>query len=75
MVIAVGVSWLLLARTRLGLHIYATGGNPQAARVAGVDLRFVRLTVYTISGLLAGLGRRRARVAGYGRHSHDRSRL
>ena len=55
MVIAVGVSWLLLARTRLGLHIYATGGNPQAARVAGVDLRVVRLTVYTISGVLAGL--------------------
>ncbi len=55
MVVAVVVSWLLLSRTRLGLHIYATGGNPQAARVAGVNLRAIRLTVYTISGLLAGL--------------------
>jgi ribose/xylose/arabinose/galactoside ABC-type transport system permease subunit len=55
MVAAVVVSWLLLSRTRLGLHIYATGGNPQAARVAGVNLRAIRLTVYTISGLLAGL--------------------
>ena len=55
MVVAVAVSWLLLSRTRLGLHIYATGGNPQAARVAGVNLRAIRLTVYTISGLLAGL--------------------
>lgn len=55
MVAAVLVSWLLLSRTRLGLHIYATGGNPQAARVAGVNLRAIRLTVYTISGLLAGL--------------------
>ena len=55
MMVAVVVSWLLLSRTRLGLHIYATGGNPQAARVAGVDLRAIRLTVYTISGLLAGL--------------------
>ena len=55
MIVAVLVSWLLLSRTRLGLHIYATGGNPQAARVAGVNLRAIRLTVYTISGLLAGL--------------------
>ena len=55
MVLVVLVSWLLLSRTRLGLHIYATGGNPQAARVAGVNLRGIRLTVYTISGLLAGL--------------------
>ena len=55
MVVAVAVSWLSLSRTRLGLHIYATGGNPQAARVAGVNLRAIRLTVYTISGLLAGL--------------------
>ena len=55
MVVVVAASWLLLSRTRLGLHIYATGGNPQAARVAGVNLRFVRLTVFTASGLLAGL--------------------
>jgi ribose/xylose/arabinose/galactoside ABC-type transport system permease subunit len=55
MILAVLISWILLARTRLGLHIYATGGNPQAARVAGVNLRGIRLTVYTLSGLLAGL--------------------
>lgn len=55
MVTVVLASWLLLSRTRLGLHIYATGGNPQAARVAGVDLRGIRLTVYTFGGLLAGL--------------------
>ena len=55
MVVVVAASWLLLSRTRLGLHIYATGGNPQAARVAGVNLRFIRLTVFTASGLLAGL--------------------
>jgi len=56
MVLVVLASWLLLSRTRLGLHLYATGGNPQAARVAGVDLRGIRLTVYAFSGLLAGLG-------------------
>ncbi|UDL94160.1 ABC transporter permease [Lichenihabitans sp. PAMC28606] len=55
MIVAVLGSWILLSRTRLGMHIYATGGNPQAARVAGVDLRGIRLTVYTLSGLLAGL--------------------
>ena len=55
MVLAVVISWVLLARTRFGLHVYATGGNPQAARVAGVNLKAIRLIVYTISGLLAGL--------------------
>ena len=55
MVVAVIVSWLHLSRTRVGLHIYATGGNPQAARVAGVNLRAILVTVYVISGLLAGL--------------------
>ncbi|MDQ0392777.1 ABC transporter permease [Labrys monachus] len=55
MVLAVIVSWLHLSRTRVGLHIYAAGGNPQAARVAGVNLRAILVLVYTISGLLAGL--------------------
>jgi ribose/xylose/arabinose/galactoside ABC-type transport system permease subunit len=37
------------------MHIYAVGGNPHAARVAGVNLKVTRFAVYVISGLLAGL--------------------
>ncbi|MET1025709.1 MAG: ABC transporter permease [Dongiaceae bacterium] len=49
------VSYVILAQTRFGMHVYASGGNPHAARIAGVSVRFIRFAVYTISGLLAGL--------------------
>ncbi len=47
---------IVLARTRFGRYIYAVGGNEEAARVSGVDTRAVKLAVYSLSGLLAGLG-------------------
>nr|WP_294550134.1 ribose ABC transporter permease [uncultured Rhodopila sp.] len=49
-------SWLILRRTVLGVHIYAVGGNPAAARLSGIKVWAVLLFVYGISGLLAGLG-------------------
>ena len=55
MIVVVAVSWLVLARTRFGMHVYAVGGNAHAARVAGVNLRTTRFAVYTISGVLAGI--------------------
>lgn len=50
------LSWFILRRTVLGLHIYAVGGNPQAARLTGIKVGVVLLFVYAISGLFAGLG-------------------
>ncbi|MGD0472847.1 MAG: ABC transporter permease [Candidatus Velthaea sp.] len=47
---------VLLARTRFGRYIYAVGGNEEAALVSGVDTRAIKLAVYSLSGLLAGLG-------------------
>ncbi len=55
MIVVVIVAWIVLARTRFGMHVYAVGGNPHAARVAGVGLGRVRFTVYVIAGALAGL--------------------
>ena len=55
MVVVVAVSWIVLARTRFGMHVYAVGGNAHAARVAGVGLRGIRFLVYIIAGALAGL--------------------
>ena len=55
MIVVVVLAWIILARTKVGMHIYAVGGNPQAARVAGVSLRSNRFLVYTISGFLAGV--------------------
>lgn len=48
------LAWLL-ARTVLGFEIRATGENPVAARVGGVDLRRVCLVTLCLSGAVAGL--------------------
>lgn len=44
------------ARTRFGRHVYAVGGNPEAARRAGIDVGRVRIAVFMISGFMAGAG-------------------
>lgn len=48
--------YLLATRTRAGRNIYATGDNPTAARLAGIDVDRTRVLVFALSGLLAGLG-------------------
>ena len=45
----------LMRKTRFGRHVYATGGNEQAARLSGVKTARVKLLVYMLSGLIAGL--------------------
>ena len=50
------ISWFILKRTVLGIHIYAVGGNEDAARLSGIKVGWVLLFVYSLSGLLAGLG-------------------
>lgn len=55
-VVVVVLAWLLLTRTRFGLHIYAIGGGEETSRLAGVAVNRVKLLTYAISGLLAGLG-------------------
>ena len=58
-VIAAAVVWalagLFLARVPLGRRIYAVGGEPEVARLAGIGVRRVRLAVYVLSGVLSGL--------------------
>ena len=49
------LTWIVLARTPFGRHVYAVGGNPEAARLAGIRVRRVLLSVYVACGLLAGL--------------------
>lgn len=48
------LAWLLVARTPLGRRMYAVGGNPEVARLAGIRVPRVQLAVYVLSGLLAG---------------------
>ena len=46
---------VVLFHTRLGVHVLAVGGSTEAARSTGVRTVRVKMTVYLISGLLAGL--------------------
>lgn len=50
------VTWFILKKTVLGVRIYAVGGNPQAARLTGINVNFIIVFVYGMSGLLSGLG-------------------
>jgi simple sugar transport system permease protein len=50
-----GVLHLLTTRSALGLFIRAIGGNPEAARVAGVRASAITLSVYVFCGLAAGI--------------------
>lgn len=46
---------IVLRFTNLGRYIYAIGGNPEAARLAGVRVEIVQVAAFTIGGLAAGL--------------------
>jgi len=47
--------WFVLTRTVFGRHVYATGGNEEAAKLSGVKTDGVQIVVYTISGAMAAL--------------------
>lgn len=48
------VAHLVLFHTRFGTHVLAAGGSSEAATAAGIDVRRIKLAVYTVSGTLAG---------------------
>ncbi|MGD2177546.1 MAG: ABC transporter permease, partial [Anaerolineae bacterium] len=50
------VAHAVLRHTRFGLHVYATGGNEETTRLAGIPPDRIKLAVYVISGLTAALG-------------------
>ena len=55
MVVVVGGLWVLVERTPLGQEIQAVGGNPSAARLAGIDVDRVKIVGFVISGICAAL--------------------
>jgi D-xylose transport system permease protein len=46
----------LAGRTTFGRHVYAVGGNAEASRRAGINVKRIRILCFIISGSLAGLG-------------------
>ena len=54
--IVVAITAFVLRRTVFGRYIYAVGSNPESARLAGVPVNRVLVSVYAIAGLLAAVG-------------------
>jgi len=48
-------AWVLLNRTRYGRYVVATGGNREAARIAGVKVPWIVFSVYVITGICAAI--------------------
>jgi ribose/xylose/arabinose/galactoside ABC-type transport system permease subunit len=55
MLVVFAVLQTLLLKTRFGRDIYAVGGNYEAARLAGIDARWVTVVAYAIAGLCAAI--------------------
>src|ERR687896_2645353 len=55
--IVVAITAFVLRRTVFGRYIYAVGSNPESARLAGVPVTRVLVSVYAIAGLLAAVRR------------------
>lgn len=51
-----GIMWIITKRTKLGAYTYAMGGNEEALRSSGVNIRIYKLLIYVIAGFCASLG-------------------
>jgi ribose/xylose/arabinose/galactoside ABC-type transport system permease subunit len=49
------IAHIVLFRTRFGTHLFATGGSKEAAQATGISTARIKIAVYTISGVLAGI--------------------
>ncbi len=50
------LAFLMLRFTTFGRYVYGLGGNEEAVRLSGVNVERIKTLIYTVSGLLAGLG-------------------
>jgi fructose transport system permease protein len=55
MIAIAGVVWYMLNRTAFGRHVYATGDDPEAARLAGINTRNTLIAVYALAGLICAV--------------------
>ncbi len=55
-VVVCGLAWVLLNHTPVGRHMYAIGGNAEAARLVGIGVTRARILAFVLSASLAALG-------------------
>jgi fructose transport system permease protein len=56
MLVIAAIVWYVLNRTAFGRHVYATGDDPNAARLAGISTTRTLVAVYSIAGLICAVG-------------------
>ena len=54
LVVTIGMT-LISTRTRFGRYVYATGGNPEAAELSGINIRMLTVKVFALMGALTGI--------------------
>src|SRR5262249_33041648 len=55
MLVIYAIAWYMLTQTGWGRHVYAVGDNPEAARLTGISVSRVLLSVYVGTGLCVGI--------------------
>ena len=55
LIILLGIGYLVLNNTPYGRYIYALGGNEDATRLSGINTDKIKMTVFTISGIMAAV--------------------
>ncbi len=55
-IVAMIICTIAITKTTWGRHLFATGGNAEAARRAGIDVRHIKVTAFTVNSALAALG-------------------
>jgi fructose transport system permease protein len=55
MVLLAAVVWYVLNRTAFGRHVYATGDEPDSARLAGISTTRTLIAVYSIAGVICSI--------------------
>lgn len=49
------IAWYILKRTKFGLYTYAVGGNEDATRLSGINIKRTKILIYSFAGLLCGV--------------------
>ncbi|MDR1613327.1 MAG: ABC transporter permease [Planctomycetota bacterium] len=55
MIVVFTAGWIFLNTTRFGRYVYGVGGNEEASRLSGINVKGIRYMVYSLAGLMSGL--------------------
>ena len=54
-VVVIVIAGIIMAKTTIGRKVYAAGDNPEAARLAGLNVKKIKILAFTFAGLLVGI--------------------